>query len=55
MLYITSPELIYFITGSFYLLTTFIHFPHPHPQPLATTNLFSVSELTGWFNKGDFS
>ena len=43
MVYITFPELTYLITGSLYLLTTFSHFPHPNPPPLATTNLFSVS------------
>ena len=41
MLYITSPGLIYFTTGSLYLLTTFIHFAHL--LPLETTNQFSVS------------
>ena len=31
MLYITSPGLIYLITRSLYLLTTFFHFTHsPH-------------------------
>ena len=32
---------IYFITGSLYFSTIFIHFTHS--LPLATTNLFSVS------------
>ena len=31
MLYITSPGLVYFIPGSLYLSTPFIHFTHPHP------------------------
>ena len=44
MLYITSPQLIYLITGSLYLLTPFTHFTYPQtPSPLATTHLFSVS------------
>ena len=30
MLYITSPGLVYLITGSLYLWTTFIQFPHLH-------------------------
>ena len=38
--FITSPWLIYLITRSLHLLTTFIP---PRPLPLATTNLFSVS------------
>ena len=44
MLYIISPWLIYFITGSLYLLTP--HFAHP-PQtpPLATTDLFLSMSL----------
>lgn len=29
MLYVTSPGLIHFITGSLYLLITFTHFAHP--------------------------
>ena len=32
MQYITVPELIYFMSGSLYLLTIFIHFP-PGPKP----------------------
>ena len=40
MLYITSPELIYLITGSLYLLTTFTRFLHPLPP--ATSNHQSV-------------
>ena len=28
MLFTTSPELLYFRTGSLYLLTTFTHFAH---------------------------
>ena len=44
MLYITSPGLIYFITGSLYLLSPFTHFAHPpRPRPLAITSLFTVS------------
>ena len=48
MLYVTSPRLIYLITGSLYLLTTYTRFAHLHsfcpPTPaLATTNLVSVS------------
>ena len=31
LLYITSPELIHLIPGSFCLLTTFAHFPHHLP------------------------
>ena len=29
LLYVTSPGLIYFITGTLYLVTTFIHVAHP--------------------------
>ena len=29
MLYVTFPGLIYLITGSLYLLTSFFHFTHP--------------------------
>ena len=32
MLHITVPGLVYFVTASFYLLTTFTHFAH-HPFP----------------------
>ena len=32
MLYITSPWLTYFITGSLYLLTPFTHFSHPNVE-----------------------
>ena len=42
MLYIISPLLTYFITGSLYLLSLFTHFAHPPP---AATNLFSIFEL----------
>ena len=42
MLYIISPLLTYFITGSLYLLSPFTHFAHPSPE---ATNLFSVFEL----------
>lgn len=42
MLFITSPELIYIVTGNWYFLTTFTHFAHPYPQ-LLPTNLFSIS------------
>ena len=40
---ITFSELIYLITGSLYLLTTFTHFVHPSTAPLTliTINLFS--------------
>ena len=34
---------IYFITGSFPLLTLFIHSAHPDPLLLGPSNLFSVS------------
>lgn len=44
-LYFTSPELIYFITGSVYPLTTFTYFAHPLPPPLATNSLFSMSTV----------
>lgn len=40
---ITPPEHIHIITGSLSLLTTFTISPTPHPLPLVTTNLFSVS------------
>ena len=36
MLYITSLVLIYLLTGSLYLLTTFIQFPPPSPPPTYT-------------------
>ena len=45
MLYITSPGLIYFITGYVYLLTLFTHFSVPGTSPLATTNLLCIYEL----------
>ena len=48
-LYFTSPELIYFITGSVYPLTTFTYFAHPFPPPLATNSLFSMSTVFFWF------
>ena len=32
MLYLTSPELIYIKTGSFYLLISFTQFSHPSPS-----------------------
>ena len=32
-----------------YLLTTFTHFPIPHPLPLATINPFSAQYLNGSF------
>ena len=38
-----SPELIFLITGSLHLLTTFTYFSHSLPPSLATTNLSSVS------------
>ena len=37
---ITPPGLIYFITGSLYILTLPILFSHSHLLPLVTTNLF---------------
>ena len=44
MLYITSLQLIYFITGSLYLLIPSPISPNPLPvSPLATTSMFSVS------------
>ena len=49
-LYITPPWLIYFLTGSLYLLTYFTHATHPQPLLLlATTLLFSVSLSLFWF------
>ena len=39
MLYITSLILIYLITVSLYLLTTFPNSPSPYTLPLVTTNL----------------
>ena len=41
MLYTEFPCLIYFISGSLYLL---IPFPYFTPSPLATARLFSVSK-----------
>ena len=47
MVCITSPWLIYFMTGSLYLLTSFtpshIFLPTSMPHLWATTNMFSVS------------
>ena len=43
ILYITSWWLIYFITGSLYLLTPFTHFTTPYP--LTTTSMFSAFEF----------
>lgn len=46
MLYITFPELIYFISRSFQLSITFIHFNLTDTPPRlmpATANLFSIS------------
>ena len=44
MLYISSLWLIYFVTGSVYLLISLTCFTPPSlPSPLATTCLFSVS------------
>ena len=42
IMYMTSPGRIYFITGRFYLVTTFTNFVHLPSPPRATTNLFSV-------------
>lgn len=33
VLYVTTPVLLYFMTGSLYLLTTFLQFPHPSSFP----------------------
>ena len=41
MLYITFVELIYLITGSLYLLDTFIQLLLSLPSALVTTNLIS--------------
>ena len=43
MLYVTSLVLTYLITGSLYLLTTFILFSLPLLPTSRTTNLFSFS------------
>ena len=47
MLYITSPWPIYFINGTFYLLTPFTHITHPLPS--ASGNRQSVLYLWAWF------
>ena len=44
---IIYPEFIHFKTGNLYLLASFTHFTHFHPQPLANSNQFSVS--MSWF------
>ena len=41
MLHIAFPGLIYFTTGSLYLLVSFTHFIHPDLLPPAATSLFS--------------
>lgn len=50
MLYITSPRLIYFITGSLYLWTPSTHFTH---FPLSTSgdhpSALCIYELVYWF------
>ena len=48
-----SQWIIYFITGSLYFLTSFTHFVHFQPLPLATTNLFSLP-ISSFFKKLDF-
>ena len=40
MLHITSPRFTHLITGSLYLLITFIHFPHPSRRILACNSPF---------------
>ena len=45
--YIIYPEFIHFKTGNLYLLASFTHFTHFHPQLLANSNQFSVS--MSWF------
>ena len=49
MLYITSPGLIYLITGSLYILTTLTHFSHFHCPPLSIWQLLSVLYEFGVF------
>jgi len=52
MLYNTSLVVIYFITGSLYLLTTFIQFLlrplHPTPWESQISSLFSMSFVCFW-------
>ena len=43
MWYITTPWLIYFITGGLYLLSSITHFAQPQTPTLATNKLFSFS------------
>ena len=50
MLYITSPWLIYFITGSLYLLTTFTHFTHPStPASGIHQSVLFMYEVSGFY------
>ena len=42
-LYTASQVFIDLLTGSFYLLTTFLQFPPPQPLPLVMTNMNSLS------------
>ena len=42
VLSITSPGLTYFITGSVYLLTTFIHLAHPADSLCCLLCFFSI-------------
>ena len=50
MFYITSPELIYLITGSLYLLTPFTYFAYP-PAPASDSHQFflCICEFGGGF------
>ena len=57
MLCITSPSLIYFITGSLYLLTLFAYFysSHTFPQyPLSPLAIISLFCLWTWYVFGFF-
>ena len=53
MLYVTSPGLIYLITGSLYLLTPFTQFTRPLPPAPASGDYHLLSvciyELGFWF------
>lgn len=57
-LYITSPGLIYFISGSVYLLTPWTHFTHSAPHPLwqppicSKRDVFSTSREYVWHLTG---
>ena len=50
-LYITSPGLIYLITGSLYLLTFFTHFCHP---PTAHTPVSGNPQSVLYFSEFSF-